>query len=84
MPVGYEYLPMMKSDIADIKNVSDTGQGGTITAGKFLETFTEGLKSWAHLDIAGTAWTEKDKPYIPRGAVGIGVRLLIELMEEWK
>jgi leucyl aminopeptidase len=37
-----------------------------------------------HLDIAGTAWTEKEKPYVPKGAVGIGVRLLIELMENWK
>ena len=83
LPLWDEYAPMLKSDIADIKNVSDTGQAGTITAGKFLETFAEGLP-WAHLDIAGTAWTEKDKPYIPRGAVGIGVRLLINLMENWK
>ncbi len=84
LPLWDEYAPMLKSDIADIKNVSDTGQAGTITAGKFLEAFTEGLKSWAHLDIASTAWTEKDKPYVPKGAVGIGVRLLIELMEKWK
>ena len=84
LPLWDEYAPMLKSDIADLKNVSDTGQAGTITAGKFLETFTEGLKSWAHLDIASTAWTEKDKPYIPKGAVGIGVRLLVNLMENWK
>ena len=82
LPLWDEYRDMIKSDIADIKNVSDTGQAGTIIAGKFLETFADGLP-WAHLDIAGTAWTEKDKPYIPRGAVGIGVRLLIELMERW-
>jgi len=83
LPLWDEYRDMMQSDIADIKNVSDTGQAGTITAGKFLETFANGLP-WAHLDIAGTAWTEKDKPYTPKGAVGIGVRLLIELMERWK
>ncbi len=83
LPLWNEYGELMKSDIADLKNVSDTGEGGTITAAKFLEAFAEGLP-WAHLDIAGTAWTEKDKPYMPKGAVGIGVRLLIELMERWK
>ena len=83
LPLWDEYAPMLKSDIADIKNVSDTGQAGTIIAGKFLEVFAEGLP-WVHLDIASTAWTDKDKPYIPKGAVGIGVRLLINLMENWK
>ncbi len=83
LPLWDEYAEMLKSDVADIKNVTDTGQAGTITAGKFLEAFADGLP-WAHLDIAGTAWTEKDKPYVPKGAVGIGVRLLIELIEKWK
>ncbi|MBI4597407.1 MAG: leucyl aminopeptidase [Candidatus Omnitrophica bacterium] len=83
LPMWDEYAEMLKSDIADIKNVTDTGQAGTITAAKFLETFAEGLP-WAHVDIAATAWTQKDKPYVPKGAVGIGVRLLIELMERWK
>ena len=83
LPLWNEYGPAMKSDIADLRNVTNTGEAGTITAGKFLEEFANGLP-WAHLDIAGTAWTEKDKPYIPKGAVGIGVRLLIELMETWK
>ncbi|OGX12329.1 MAG: hypothetical protein A3I71_07045 [Omnitrophica WOR_2 bacterium RIFCSPLOWO2_02_FULL_63_16] len=84
LPLWDEYGPAMKSDIADLRNVTNTGEAGTITAAKFLEEFTEGLKSWAHLDIAGTAWTEKDKPYVPKGAVGIGVRLLVRLMENWK
>lgn len=83
LPLWDEYAPLLKSDIADIKNVTDTGQAGTITAAKFLEEFAQGLP-WAHLDIASTAWTEKDKPYVPKGAVGIGVRLLINLMENWK
>ncbi len=82
LPLWDEYGPAMKSDIADLRNVTNTGEGGTITAAKFLEEFTDGMP-WAHLDIAGTAWTEKDKPYIPKGAVGIGVRLLIELMDQW-
>ena len=83
LPLWNEYGEMLKSDIADIKNVSDTGQAGTITGGKFLETFAEGL-TWAHLDIASTAWTDKEKPYVPKGAVGIGVRLLLELLERWR
>ena len=83
LPLWDEYGAMMKSDIADLRNVTNTGEAGTITAAKFLEEFVGGLP-WAHLDIASTAWTEKDKPYIPKGAVGIGVRLLIRLMEEWK
>ena len=82
LPLWDEYGPAMKSDIADLRNVTNTGEAGTITAAKFLEEFAEGLP-WAHLDIAGTAWTEKDKPYIPKGAVGIGVRLLVKLMEDW-
>ena len=83
LPLWDEYGPAMKSDIADLRNVTNTGEAGTITAAKFLEEFAEGLP-WAHLDIAGTAWTEKDKPYIPKGGVGIGVRQLIKLMEDWK
>ena len=82
LPLWDEYGPAMKSDIADLRNVTNTGEAGTITAAKFLEEFAAGMP-WAHLDIAGTAWTEKDKPYVPKGAVGIGVRLLIELMERW-
>ena len=82
LPLWDEYRPLLKSDIADIKNVTDTGQAGTITAGKFLEEFAEGLP-WAHLDIAGTAWADKDRPYVPKGAVAVGIRLLIELMEKW-
>ncbi|HEX9780816.1 MAG TPA: leucyl aminopeptidase [bacterium] len=82
LPMWDEYGELMKSDIADLKNVSNTGEAGTITAAKFLEAFAEGLP-WAHLDIAGTAWTERDKPYVPKGAVGVGVRLLVELLERW-
>ncbi|MBI3996188.1 MAG: leucyl aminopeptidase [Candidatus Omnitrophica bacterium] len=84
LPMWEEYGgQLIKSDIADLRNVTNTGEAGTITAAKFLEAFVEGMH-WAHLDIAGTAWSDKPKPYIPKGAVGIGVRLLIELMEKGK
>lgn len=82
LPLWDEYAEQLKSDVADIKNVTDTGQAGTVTAAKFLEEFANGLP-WAHLDIAGTAWTEREKPYVPKGAVGVGVRLLIALLEQW-
>lgn len=84
LPLWEEYGgAYIKSDIADLKNISGTTEAGTITAGKFLEQFVGDMK-WAHLDIAATAWSEKDKPYIPKGAAGIGVRLLVELLCNWK
>ena len=82
LPLWDEYAPLIKSDIADLKNAGSRDAGAT-TAAKFLEEFAQGLP-WAHLDIAGTAWAERDKPYTPKGGVGVGVRLLVRLMEQWK
>jgi leucyl aminopeptidase len=56
MPMSSEYDEMINSDIADMKNVSNTGYAGSITAAQFLKRFINGCKSWAHLDIAGTAY----------------------------
>lgn len=78
MPLYDEYKEYLKSDIADLKNVGGR-PGGLITAGYFLKEFA-GDTPWIHLDIAGTAWTDKDKPYIPKGATGIGVRLLLSFL----
>ena len=73
---------MIKSNIADIKNTG--GQfAGTITAACFLGEFVEDFP-WVHLDIAGTFLVEKDTPYIRKGASGVGVRLLVELIQNWK
>lgn len=84
MPLWEEYGgAYIKSDIADLKNISQTTEAGVMTAAKFLEQFVGDMK-WAHLDIASTAWAEKEKPYVPKGAAGIGVRLLIELLSSWK
>lgn len=80
LPLWDSYEELMKSDVADIKNIGGGRQAGTITAGTFLKKFASNYK-WVHLDIAGTAWAEKDKPYVPKGAVGIGVRLLIKYLE---
>ena len=85
LPMYDEYSEQIKSDVADVKNVGD-GNAGTITAAKTLQKFVPEGVPWAHLDIAGTAWTEKGKykPYVGKGATGYGIRLLIEMLKKWK
>jgi leucyl aminopeptidase len=79
LPLWDEYRDMMKSDIADLKNTGGR-YGGAITAGGFLAAFV-GDYPWAHLDIAGTAWVDRaTRPYYTKGATGIGVRLLVQLL----
>ncbi|RLG71147.1 MAG: leucyl aminopeptidase [Methanobacteriota archaeon] len=86
LPLLEEYGEQLKSDVADIKNVGSRF-GGAITGAIFLKNFV-GNTPWAHLDIAGTVWTdgEKDslnKEYVPKGATGVGVRLLTHLIRNW-
>jgi leucyl aminopeptidase len=78
MPLWEFYHELIKSDIADYKN-SGGRAAGTITAAAFLSKFV-GNSSWVHLDIAGPSWTNKDKVYIPKGASGVTVRLLVEFL----
>jgi len=78
LPLDKEYSKQIKSDIADIKNVGGR-KAGTITAAAFLKEFAEGL-SWAHLDIAGTAWADEAKPYRAKGPTGIAVRTLVRMV----
>ena len=80
LPLFEEYKKQIKSDIADIKN-SGGRQAGTITAALFLEAFV-GDVPWAHLDIAGTAYLNESKRYQPKHGTGVGVRLLIEYLEQ--
>ncbi len=82
LPLWDEYQELIKSHIADIKNVGGK-YGGSITAACFLSKFVEDYP-WVHLDIAGTFMVEKDTPYVRRGATGVGVRLLIHLIQNWK
>jgi leucyl aminopeptidase len=76
MPLHDEYKDGIKSDIADLNNISSQRGGGAIVAGLFMRDFTGG-RPWAHLDIAGTAFTEREVPLGPKGATGVGVRTLL-------
>ncbi len=78
LPLWEEYEDLVKSDVADIKNVGDR-TAGTIVGGIFLKRFVGDIP-WVHLDIAGTAWAEKERPCQPKGATGVGVRLLYHLL----
>lgn len=79
MPLYEEYKDPMRSEVADIKNQGGRS-GGAITAAIFLQEFV-GKITWAHLDIAATACVNEAKRYHPRFGTGVGVRLLIELLE---
>ena len=80
MPMGDDYDREIDSEIADMKNIGGKG-AGSITAAQFLKRFV-GNTPWAHLDIAGTAWTYKDQAVVPKGATGFGVRLLNRLVAD--
>ncbi|MBF0382015.1 MAG: leucyl aminopeptidase [Magnetococcales bacterium] len=82
LPLYEGYQEQIKSTVADIKNVGGPG-GGTITAGCFLSRFVEDDRPWAHIDIAGTGWDmASSKPHFPKGATGVGVRLLCRYVEK--
>jgi len=77
LPLYSDYLDQIKSDIADIKNIGG-GPAGVTVGGAFLSHFIDKDRTWAHIDIAGVAWTTKDTPLARKGATGYGVRLLAE------
>jgi leucyl aminopeptidase len=76
LPLGDEYADMIKSEIGDIKNTGGR-YGGAITAAEFLKVFAEDTP-WIHLDIAGMAWIEDNRPYIAKGPSGVAVRSILE------
>jgi leucyl aminopeptidase len=80
MPIFDEYRDQLKSEIADFSNTGGR-PAGSITAALFLKEFTGGLP-WVHMDIAGTAWAEEARPYMPKGATGVAVRTLASLAFE--
>ena len=83
LPLNQDYMDMIKSDVADMKNVGIGRAAGTITAAAFLKNAIE-KTSWVHIDIAGVAWTQgatKEKSYNPKGATGFGVRLILDYLQ---
>jgi leucyl aminopeptidase len=80
-PPGESYDKNLTSPIADMQNIGGGRAGGSITAAQFLQRFVNG-KPWAHLDIAGMAWTQKDAAITPKGASAFGVRLLDRLVAD--
>ena len=82
MPLGPKYDKLIDSEIADMKNVSNGRDGGSITAAQFLQRFVQDGVAWAHLDIAGVAWSSKGDSTTPKGATAYGVRLLDKLIAD--
>ncbi len=78
MPLDEAYDKQIKSEIADMKNIGGR-PAGSVTAAQFIQRFVND-KPWAHLDIAGMAWSSKDAPTVPKGATAFGVRLLDRLV----
>lgn len=76
-PLWDEYGKKLKSDIADMKNIGD-GNGGAISAGKFLEHFTD--YPWMHFDIAGVSFNTAKKGYLPSGGTGYGIRMMLDFL----
>jgi len=84
LPLHPSYAKDMSSDIADIKNSGDGAGPGAGTGGHFIGYFVTDATPWAHLDIAGTAWTAEPSPTVPKGAVGYGVRLLDRFVRDFQ
>ncbi len=81
MPLGEPFDRMIDSPIADMKNVGPR-EGGSITAAQFIQRFIEAGVKWAHIDMAGKAWSDKASSTYEKGATGFGVRLLDQYVED--
>ncbi|MEO8027301.1 MAG: leucyl aminopeptidase [Bryobacteraceae bacterium] len=81
MPCEDEYRDLLKSPYADLANIGPRG-AGSISAAWFIREFVDETP-WVHLDIAGTAWLDDNKPYMPKGPTGVGVRTFVRLAESW-
>ncbi len=81
MPLDEDYKEALKSAFADMPNIGNRW-GGAITASMFLKEFVD-TTPWVHLDIAGTAWLEESKPFLPKGPTGVPVRTFIRLAMDW-
>jgi leucyl aminopeptidase len=74
---------LIKSDIADMRNIGKDTYAGAIVGAVFLQQFVD-KTPWAHLDIAGPAFLQEEKEYNPKGATGAAARLFIDLLQNWQ
>jgi leucyl aminopeptidase len=82
LPLAKSYDREIDSDAADVKNIASGRAGGSIIGAQFLQRFVNDVP-WAHLDIAGTAWSTKDTATVPKGATAFGVRLLDRFISQY-
>ena len=82
-PLWPEYEENIKSDVADLKHISEEGDAGVIIGATFLKNFVNDIP-WAHIDIGTTVWSKVDKGVLVKGATGITVRLMMEMLREWE
>jgi leucyl aminopeptidase len=81
--LGAGYDKQIDSEVADMRNIGNAGNAGSITAAQFLQRFIDDGRAWAHLDIAGTAWKPgNDNPLEPTWATGWGVRILDRMIAD--
>lgn len=83
LPLSDDYDKMVDSSIADVRNTGNGKGAGSITAAQFLKRFVNNVP-WAHLDIAGVSWADKDADYHPAGATGFGIRLLNDFVKNYE
>jgi leucyl aminopeptidase len=84
LPLPPHLRRQLDSEIADLRNIGTGRYGGALIAGIFLEQFVPEGTPWAHLDIAGPAWSRDEDVETPKGGTGFGVRLLLQLLADWK
>ena len=84
LPLVEEYKESLKTPYADVNNIAAGGLAGAITAGLFLREFVPPGVSWAHLDVAGPMFKDKDWKYYEAGAIGFGVKTLVDLCERFR
>ncbi len=82
LPLADVYDKQINCEIADMQNIGADREAGSITAAQFLQRFIKDKTPWAHLDIAGVAWSKKDLDTVPKGATAFGVRLLNQLVTD--
>jgi leucyl aminopeptidase len=82
LPLAESYDRAIDSDAADVKNIAGDRAAGSIVGAQFVQRFVNNVP-WAHLDIAGVAWSKKDAPTVPKGATAFGVRLLDRFVADY-